>query len=659
MLVEKEKIIKAKEKLGVQNAEIIREILQIEDYDTRNMKGICPFHSENTPSFIFNPKNYSFHCFGCGKNVDIIDAYMHIGKTYLEAVQELFRLAKIRYSFGEMGVPTTHPYRYPKPEYADNKDEVYRYLNTRKISKETADYLNIAQDKQGNLLFQYFDLNDVLMMVKVRPSHKVKKGDPKTFCLPGFDTTPLLFNENKINISEPLLITSGELDCAAAVESGFHNACSIPLGDQNTHWVTECWDFLEQFDEIIVAYDNDDSGKKFIKDIVPRLGSWRCKVVDIPEIIEVNDRKIFVKDLNEYLFYMGKEKTLDLILNATDTPVPSVLDFSDIEEEDLDEIDGIDFGIDELDRELMKIFYGSLCVLSGTPGSGKTSFLYQLICNALDQEKNVWLFSRELPARMSKSWLLYLMAGTRNVNQYRDKKGAIYYKVKPSARKQINDYYQKSLHIYRDDYPNDVQSLQSSMIDSARKYGCKLFIVDNMTTIDLKANDSNKYEKQTDFINWLIYFSMKYHVATILVIHPKKMNPEYGSNVGIYDLSGTSNIVNLAHRTLALKRIKEKEKQGVPLYNGNGWKVPPCKYDVVISVIKDRLRGRQNLECGLYYDKASRRFFSSYDEYDRQYKWDQSVYTDRLEYPIKSEDEEVFGIIKGDGKCIGIMRENV
>ena len=67
MLVEKEKIIKAKEKLGVQNAEIIREILQIENYDTRNMKGICPFHSENTPSFIFNPKNYSFHCFGCGK----------------------------------------------------------------------------------------------------------------------------------------------------------------------------------------------------------------------------------------------------------------------------------------------------------------------------------------------------------------------------------------------------------------------------------------------------------------------------------------------------------------------------------------------------------------------------------------------------------------
>ena len=51
MLVEKEKIIKAKEKLGVQNAEIIREILQIENYDTRNMKGICPFHSENTPSF--------------------------------------------------------------------------------------------------------------------------------------------------------------------------------------------------------------------------------------------------------------------------------------------------------------------------------------------------------------------------------------------------------------------------------------------------------------------------------------------------------------------------------------------------------------------------------------------------------------------------------
>ncbi|HAN21843.1 MAG TPA: hypothetical protein DCP51_09270 [Clostridiales bacterium] len=58
---------------------------------------------------------------------------------------------------------------------------------------------------------------------------------------------PILYNMNKINYDNPLLITSGELDYAAAIEAGYLNAVIIPLGNGNTHWVIECWDFLENF----------------------------------------------------------------------------------------------------------------------------------------------------------------------------------------------------------------------------------------------------------------------------------------------------------------------------------------------------------------------------------------------------------------------------
>src|SRR3990167_2895123 len=42
----------------------------------RNFKGLCPFHSEKTPSFIVSPDRQIFKCFGCGKGGSVIDFIM-------------------------------------------------------------------------------------------------------------------------------------------------------------------------------------------------------------------------------------------------------------------------------------------------------------------------------------------------------------------------------------------------------------------------------------------------------------------------------------------------------------------------------------------------------------------------------------------------------
>ena len=157
MFVEKEQILKAKTKLGDRNADLIAELLQLEKYDAINKKALCPWHNEDTPSFIYNPKTFQFHCFGCSKNTDIIDAYMYTGMTYLEALQQLFKEAKIQYSFGEKGVKTKYQYRYPKAEPLNDKEHTYKYLAQRCISKETVDLLDVREDAPGNISFNYYD----------------------------------------------------------------------------------------------------------------------------------------------------------------------------------------------------------------------------------------------------------------------------------------------------------------------------------------------------------------------------------------------------------------------------------------------------------------------------------------------------------------------
>lgn len=646
MQIDREAILQAKEKLGDRNAQIIVEELGITDFDEKNMKCCCPFHQEDHASFIYNKKAFNFRCFGsCGRSYDILDVFMYKGATYAEACKKLFELAEMPYSFGELGVKTKRHYRYPHEVPCTDKSKVYAYFEQRKISRETLDALDVRQDSEGNAVFNYYDTNDVLTMVKYKPSHKVQHGQAKCWCQQNSDTAPLLFNMNRINVNSPLLICEGEPDCLSAIEAGFKNAVSVPLGSSNLHWIDENLEWLDQFESIIICADNDDAGVKMQKECVPRLGSWRTKVVDIPAIPIGNTGRV-TKDLNEILYVCGKDKVLELILDAKDSPVPSVADLSDVEPTEYEDVDGVTTGLKAIDDELMRLFFGTLTIVSGQPGSGKSSLLTQLACNSLDNDIGTWLFSGELPNGVEKSWFNYIFAGPRNITDAISRRGNPYKKISTTTLAEINKTYKGRWHIYRDDYDNILDKLIASMTDTVRKYGARCLILDNFMCIDTETSEE-ELRSQTDTIKKLIEFAKKYQVAVILVCHPRKMDA--GTNVGIYDIAGTSNIVNLAHRTIGLRRVTDAERENAAKYSEKRRQL--LKYDVIVTIVKDRMFGRQNIDVGLYYDPASRRFFGDMDEYDRRFSWDKKEYKEPLPLPPqllaeeRASEDEAFGAV--------------
>jgi len=69
--------------------QVVQEYVPLKKAGT-TYKGLCPFHSEKTPSFHVNPEKGFFHCFGCGVGGDIFKFLeLHEKVAFPEAVRML------------------------------------------------------------------------------------------------------------------------------------------------------------------------------------------------------------------------------------------------------------------------------------------------------------------------------------------------------------------------------------------------------------------------------------------------------------------------------------------------------------------------------------------------------------------------------------------
>jgi len=120
----------------------------------KNLKGLCPFHKEKTPSFMVSPDRQMWHCFGsCGEGGDIIKFLMKYENIeFSEALKVLAEKAGIEIrkvspmeqkQFGILYDINEAAKQFFRSALLENR-EAQDYLSARKLNKETIDEFGVG-----------------------------------------------------------------------------------------------------------------------------------------------------------------------------------------------------------------------------------------------------------------------------------------------------------------------------------------------------------------------------------------------------------------------------------------------------------------------------------------------------------------------------------
>ncbi|MEG2896554.1 MAG: DnaB-like helicase C-terminal domain-containing protein, partial [Niameybacter sp.] len=331
-------------------------------------------------------------------------------------------------------------------------------------------------------------------------------------------------------------------------------------------------------------------------------------------------------DINEVLVRFGKEEVVKQINSAKVLDVDGVITTSQIEEFNVYEAEKVKSGIRMIDTNILGFVAGSLIVITGYNGSGKSTIINQMcIAESISQGYKVFAFSGELTPSNFKFWLYSTLVDNDDLVESESFTGEKYFKIKPFAEQSITEWIDDKLFLYnKTDYTQE--TLLSTMEKLAKRKGVKVFIIDNLMKVELDPKERNELSAQKKFVNALKMFAIKYNAVIHLVAHPRK--PQEGKKLDKFDISGSSDITNLADYVIGIHRTSQEEKDNyeaeVEKANAKGGlaKLPNPK-DASITLFKDRPTGSSEKEANLYFDRKRKRFYLNQQDLDKHYgyKW--------------------------------------
>lgn len=498
-------------------------------------------------------------------------------------------------------------YRKMPQIHVETKDEAIRYMESRGISEEiTRKYqITVQTENPKVLVFPFYDETNELICAKYRKTD-FKKGRDKNKEWFQKETMPILFGMNHCHGFDRLIITEGQIDSLSVAEAGIENAVSVPTGATGFTWLTHVWLWITKFREVIV-FGDCEHGKITLLDTL----SARLPKEITVKAVRIKDY-LGEKDANDILRKYGAKAVRACVENAEIPQLENVKDLADVQDVDINKIDKIETGIVELDKTIRGMAMGQLVILTGKRGDGKSTVMSQIVCSALEENRNVFVYSGELADFHFKRWLNYQLAGDSNIIEQNDKWGQHDYEIPPQVLKNINEWYRGRAFIYDNNYLTDdgseFETLPETIEKIIVKNNVQFICIDNlMTAMERVTEQNNLYLAQSNFVGKLKAIAMKYQVVILLVAHPKKGTAnEYQDDNEL--IAGSSDITNKADIILRYERIENED--GI-----NG----------IIKVTKNRLVGtlRTTKENAVrtWYSAKSKRVVDANDTRERPYSW--------------------------------------
>ena len=269
-----------------------------------NFKAPCPFHDENSPSFVVSPQKQIYHCFGCGAGGDSIKFVMEYEKlNYPEALEKLADT----YSFTLTHSDNKH--NKPRSQVMDKLNEWYQnllntkadalsYIKERGIYESSVEKFGIGYAPDSNSTINYINSQGFLLSEAIDmgvvgydagrsfarfieritfPIHSANGSivgfggrtitghqakyvnSPET---PYYNKSRLLYAyhhaKQTLYKTKEIIITEGYLDVIMLHQAGFTNAVAT-LG---TALTPQHLPLLRKGEpRVVMAYDGDNAGK--------------------------------------------------------------------------------------------------------------------------------------------------------------------------------------------------------------------------------------------------------------------------------------------------------------------------------------------------------------------------------------------------------------